>query len=99
MSESEVSDEDMGFALAEEASTSKPLAVRIAAAVEGATSSTFVISGKSSIPSDGDDGSSTHKVSIAVIDLSADLEWITVPKLQTAAFLRVSSVVRRANHC
>lgn len=60
-----------------------------AATVEGATSSTFVISGRSTIPSDSADGETTHKVSIAVIDLDAKLEWIAVPKLQATAFLRV----------
>jgi len=59
-----------------------------AVAVEGATSSTFVISGRSTIPSDSQDGEQTHKVSIAVIDLDAKLEWIAVPRLQAATFLR-----------
>ncbi|KAG8976393.1 hypothetical protein FRB90_009181, partial [Tulasnella sp. 427] len=59
-----------------------------ASAVEGATSTTFVIAGRSSIPSDGDQGGQTHKVSIAFIDLQASLEWVTIPKLQQTAFLR-----------
>lgn len=59
-----------------------------AEAVEGATSTTFVIAGRSTIPSDGDQGGQTHKVSIAFIDLQASLEWITIPKLQQTAFLR-----------
>ncbi|KAG8949598.1 hypothetical protein FRC00_008062 [Tulasnella sp. 408] len=59
-----------------------------AEAVEGATSTTFAIAGRSTIPSDGDQGGQTHKVSIAFIDLQASLEWITIPKLQQTAFLR-----------
>lgn len=91
--EVEESDDDMGFGLFDGSVGAPPppppLAVRVATAIEGATSSTFVIAGKSSVPSDGDDGTSTHKVSIAVIDLTADMEWVSVPKIEPSAFLRV----------
>lgn len=63
-----------------------------AAIKESATSTAFVIEGKSNIPSGDESGGDeqTHKVAIAVIDLSAKLEWIAVPKEQACAFLRVS---------
>ncbi|KAG8947132.1 hypothetical protein FRC04_010983 [Tulasnella sp. 424] len=64
------------------------MAYATASAVEGATSTTFVIAGRSTIPSDGDQGGQTHKVSIAFIDLQAALEWVTIPKLQQTVFLR-----------
>ncbi|KAG8990321.1 hypothetical protein FRB90_001809 [Tulasnella sp. 427] len=79
-------DEDMGMGLFDAA---EPMAVATAAAIEGATSSTFVIAGKSTIPSHQPDDEQTHKVSVAVIDLDAKLEWVAVPKAQTAAFLKV----------
>lgn len=66
------------------------MAYATASAVEGATSTTFVIAGRSTIPSDGDQGGQTHKVSIAFIDLQAALEWVSIPKLQQTVFLRVS---------
>lgn len=69
---------------------SSGMAHATASAVEGATSTTFVIAGRSTIPSDGDQGGQTHKVSIAFIDLQAALEWVTIPKLQQTVFLRVS---------
>lgn len=59
-----------------------------ALAVEGAVSTSFIIEGQSNIPSDTDKASQAHKVSVAVIDLTADLEWIAVPKEQPSAFLR-----------
>lgn len=58
---------------------------------EGAVSATFLIPGRSSIPSDSDSSSQTHKVSIAEIPFQCvDLEWITVPKDIASVFLRVS---------
>ncbi|KAG8918273.1 hypothetical protein FRC00_012648, partial [Tulasnella sp. 408] len=65
-----------------------PIAHATAAAIEGATSSTFVIAGKSTIPSHEQDDEQTHKVSVAVIELDAKLEWVAVPKAQTSAFLK-----------
>lgn len=60
---------------------------------ESATSATFVIEGKSNIPSGDGAGmdEKTHKVVVAVIDMSANLEWVVVPKEQASAFLRVSN--------
>ncbi|KAG8996287.1 hypothetical protein FRB90_012775 [Tulasnella sp. 427] len=83
----EAYDDDVGFALFDDAAPA-PMAVATAAAIEGATSSTFVIAGKSTIPSHQPDDEQTHKVSVAVIDLDAKLEWVAVPKAQTAAFLK-----------
>ncbi|KAF8315712.1 hypothetical protein DL93DRAFT_2166671 [Clavulina sp. PMI_390] len=51
---------------------------------DGTISSTFSIEGLSNIPSDG----KSHKVSIANIDFSAELEWITVPRSLPSAFLQ-----------
>ncbi|KAF8315709.1 hypothetical protein DL93DRAFT_2166668 [Clavulina sp. PMI_390] len=51
---------------------------------DATTSSTFSIDGFSNIPSDG----KSHKVSIANIDLTAELEWITVPRSLPSAFLQ-----------
>ncbi|KIO31147.1 hypothetical protein M407DRAFT_138713 [Tulasnella calospora MUT 4182] len=59
-----------------------------ATVVEGATSSTFTIEGLSNIPSSDPGSTKAHKVTIAVVDLAAKLEWIAVPKEQTSAFLR-----------
>ncbi|KAG8869797.1 hypothetical protein FRB98_002193 [Tulasnella sp. 332] len=67
-----------------------PMAMVQATVQESATSATFLIEGKSNIPS-GDVGGvdkNTHKVVIAVIDMSAKLEWVAVPKEQESAFLR-----------
>ncbi|KAG9051257.1 hypothetical protein FS837_010544 [Tulasnella sp. UAMH 9824] len=59
-----------------------------ATVVESATSSTFLIEGLSNIPSSDLGSTKAHKVTIAVVDLAAKLEWIAVPKEQTSAFLR-----------
>ncbi|KAG8931696.1 hypothetical protein FRC02_002347 [Tulasnella sp. 418] len=74
--------------LASKSAAPAPMIAPTAAAVEGAVSTTFMIEGKSTIPSDTDSGSQTHKVSIAVIDMEARLEWISIPKEQPAAFLQ-----------
>ncbi|KAF8324108.1 hypothetical protein DL93DRAFT_2176637 [Clavulina sp. PMI_390] len=72
----EDSDEDMGFGLFDDGPT---ISVK-----EAGLSLTYGITGKSSIPSNMD----WHRVSIANIDLPAELEWITVPRKLTSAFLR-----------
>ncbi|KAG8818615.1 hypothetical protein FRC19_010458 [Serendipita sp. 401] len=51
-------------------------------------STSFFIEGLSTIPSDTDVTSQAHKVTVSVIDLNADLQWMTVPKEQTSAFLQ-----------
>lgn len=56
--------------------------------VEGAISTSYFIEGLSNIPSDTDLTSQAHKVTVAVVDLSADVEWIAVPKEQPSAFLQ-----------
>ncbi|CCA74224.1 hypothetical protein PIIN_08177 [Serendipita indica DSM 11827] len=68
--------------------TEAAFAVPEALAVEGATSTSFIIEGLSTIPSDTDSTAQAHKVAIAVVDLTADLEWIAVPKEQPSAFLQ-----------
>ncbi|KAG8706122.1 hypothetical protein FRC08_001268 [Ceratobasidium sp. 394] len=61
------------------------MAIRSARVVDaGVLSATFGISGRSDIPSD--EGS--HKVVIAVLDLTAELEWVCVPREQESVFLR-----------
>jgi uncharacterized protein (TIGR02231 family) len=53
-------------------------------------SSTFTVEGLSSIPSDTDNESEKHKVTIAVVELDkVDLEWVTVPKEISSVFLKV----------
>ncbi|KAG8829484.1 hypothetical protein FRC17_006502 [Serendipita sp. 399] len=64
------------------------LALPDATPLESTMSTSFVIEGFSNIPSDTDATSQAHKVTVAVIDLTADLQWITVPKEQTSAFLQ-----------
>ncbi|KAG8709941.1 hypothetical protein FRC08_017857 [Ceratobasidium sp. 394] len=65
------------------------MAVRSARVVDtGVLSATFGISGRSNIPSD--EGS--HKVVIAVLDLTAELEWVCVPREQESVFLRCKVV-------
>ncbi|KAG8819556.1 hypothetical protein FRC19_009694 [Serendipita sp. 401] len=56
--------------------------------VEGSLSTSFVIEGLPTIPSDTDITSKTHKVSIAVADLTAELQWISVPKENPSVFLQ-----------
>ncbi|KAG8951987.1 hypothetical protein FRC04_005320 [Tulasnella sp. 424] len=81
-------DDDMGVDLFDEGPPPPAIAHATAQAIEGATSSTFVIAGKSTIPTHQQDDEQTHKVSVAVIDLDAKLEWVAVPKAQTSAFLK-----------
>jgi len=65
--------------------------IQAAAVTEAAVSATFSIEGQSSIPSDSDDSSQTHKVSIVELTLSkVELEWIAVPKERESVFLQVS---------
>jgi len=58
------------------------------AAVEGVVSTSFVIESLATIPSNTDKSTQAHKVTIAVIDLSADLQWVSVPKEAPSAFLQ-----------
>ncbi|KAF8324090.1 hypothetical protein DL93DRAFT_96034 [Clavulina sp. PMI_390] len=75
-SEREESDDDMGFGLFDGGPS---IDVK-----EAGLSFTYGIAGKSSIPSNED----WHRVSIANINLPAELEWVTVPRKLTSAFLR-----------
>lgn len=65
-----------------------PLAVAGTTAVVGPMSTSYIIDGLSTIPSDTDMTTQAHKVTVAIIDLSAQLDWITVPREQPSAFLR-----------
>lgn len=56
--------------------------------VEGVVSTSFVIESLATIPSNTDKSTQAHKVTIAVIDLSADLQWVSVPKEAPSAFLQ-----------
>ncbi|KAG9037274.1 hypothetical protein FRB95_006217 [Tulasnella sp. JGI-2019a] len=71
-------------------SSSRRMEMAPAIVQQSATSATFLIEGKCNIPSG--DGTSfddkTHKVFIAVVDMSAKLDWVVVPKEQPSAFLR-----------
>ncbi|EJT99099.1 hypothetical protein DACRYDRAFT_118368 [Dacryopinax primogenitus] len=71
-----------------EPSQQRQMVVPAARAQEGTISANFLIDGQSTIPSDG----CTHKVAIAVLDLSAEIEWIAVPKLNKSAFLQCQIV-------
>ncbi|KAF8605078.1 hypothetical protein BDV93DRAFT_555028, partial [Ceratobasidium sp. AG-I] len=88
----EISDEDMGFALFDDDEVSKSIPVmrvRQAQVVSaGVLSATFGISGRSDIPSDA----GSHKVVIAVLDLQAELEWVCVPREKESVFLRCKVV-------
>lgn len=67
----------------------QPMALRQAEVVSaGVLSASFGIPGRSDVPSD--EGS--HKVVIAVLDLGAELEWVSVPREKESVFLRVSFV-------
>ena len=59
-----------------------------ARAIEGVVSTSFVIESLATIPSDTAKSTQAHKVTIAVIDLSADLQWVSVPKEAPSAFLQ-----------
>lgn len=59
-----------------------------ARAIEGVVSTSFVIESLATIPSDTDKSTQAHQVTIAVIDLSADLQWVSVPKETSSAFLQ-----------
>ena len=59
-----------------------------ARAIEGVVSTSFVIESLATIPSDTDKSTQAHQVTIAVIDLSADLQWVSVPKEAPSAFLQ-----------
>jgi uncharacterized protein (TIGR02231 family) len=63
-------------------------AIPEALAIEGAISTSYIIDGLSTIPSDTDLTAQAHKVTVSVVDLAADLEWITVPKETPSAFLQ-----------
>ena len=63
---------------------------KVSGGPEGFTSA-FVIDGLSNIPSDTDEGSESHKVTISVIQLdNVELEWVTVPKESPSVFLKAS---------
>lgn len=65
----------------------RSLKVAESTAEQGATSTTFHISGTSTIPSDN----SAHKVTISMLKFSSEFNHYTVPKLDTTAFLKVNT--------
>ncbi|KAG8904687.1 hypothetical protein FRB99_001328 [Tulasnella sp. 403] len=69
-----------------EAYAATPMMMMEATVTKSATSALFSIPGSTTIPSDG---SQSHKVTIATIDMQAHLEWVAVPKLHGGAFLQV----------
>ncbi|KAF9517235.1 hypothetical protein BS47DRAFT_1314494 [Hydnum rufescens UP504] len=77
-------DEDMGTLRSYEISKQFGSRSRAVVVQEGAVSSVFHIEGQSTIPSDD----LSHKVSIAVLDLAAEFEWVTVPRKVTSAYLK-----------
>jgi len=62
--------------------------IQLADTANTGSTATFTIPGRSTIPSDGQNEKQTHKVSIAIIDLDAWIEWIAVPKRKPSAFMR-----------
>ena len=54
----------------------------------GVLTTSFSIDGKSTIPSNAQGDHTSHQVAITVLDFSADLEWIVVPREQQSAFLQ-----------
>jgi len=84
-----------GFGAPASAAAPPPPVIRIqaAAVTEAAVSATFTIEGQSSIPSDSDESSQTHKVSIVELTLSkVELEWIAVPKERESVFLQARRI-------
>jgi len=54
----------------------------------GVLTTSFAIDGKSTIPSNAQGDDTSHHVAITVLDFSADLEWIVIPREQQSAFLQ-----------
>lgn len=54
----------------------------------GVLTTSFAIDGKSTIPSNAKGDETSHHVAITVLDFSADLEWIVIPREQQSAFLQ-----------
>jgi hypothetical protein len=88
--EVEESDDDMGFGLFDGDDDPGPER-KITAVVndQGTGSATFSIPGLSTIPTNVDGISQTHKVTIAEFSLTAELEWVVIPADLTDVFLTV----------
>lgn len=54
----------------------------------GVLTTSFAIDGKSTIPSNAKGDNTSHHVAITVLDFSADLEWVVIPREQQSAFLQ-----------
>ena len=54
----------------------------------GVLTTSFAIDGKSTIPSNAKGDETSHHVAITLLDFSADLEWIIIPREQQSAFLQ-----------
>jgi uncharacterized protein (TIGR02231 family) len=75
--------EPLGFAGEEDDMTEKQARVE-----SGVLTTSFVIDGKSTIPSNAKGDTTSHQVAITLLDFSADLEWIVIPREQQSAFLQ-----------
>lgn len=66
-----------------------PTAIRVVPEAANNTASvTFAIPGRSTVPSYAESGQTTHKVSISVIDLQPQIEWVALPKIISSVFIR-----------
>ena len=76
-----------------------PMAMSMATAVAepstGLSATVFEIPHKSSVPADG----SSHKVTVAIIDLKPVLEYYTAPKVAAHAYLKAKVRTARAAAC
>ena len=73
----------LGFAGEDDYMTEKQARVE-----SGVLTTSFSIDGKSTIPSNARGDDTSHQVAITVLDFSADLEWIAIPREQPSAFLQ-----------
>jgi len=63
--------------------------IRVPPATDPDTASvTFAISGRATIPSSTQTGQQSHKVSVAVIELQPQIEWVALPKINPSVFIR-----------
>jgi hypothetical protein len=60
----------------------------LAVASKGSINATFRVPGATSLPSDGN----AHNVTIAQLDLDAEMSWIAVPKIDPKTHLKVSEI-------
>ena len=75
--------EILGFAGEDDYMTEKQARVE-----SGVLTTSFAIDGKSTIPSNARGDDTSHQVAITVLNFTADLEWIAIPREQQSAFLQ-----------